>query len=61
MADLVRVQRAIVSVFDKTGLEALAAALKKHGVELISTGMCARMAGITSTVMMIPGNTSRAP
>jgi phosphoribosylaminoimidazolecarboxamide formyltransferase/IMP cyclohydrolase len=32
------VKRALVSVFDKTGLEALAQALVRHGVEILSTG-----------------------
>jgi len=38
MTDLVGVRRALLSVSDKTGLEALAAALVRHGVELVSTG-----------------------
>jgi phosphoribosylaminoimidazolecarboxamide formyltransferase / IMP cyclohydrolase len=36
--DLVRVRRALLSVFDKTGLAEFATALSKAGVELISTG-----------------------
>ncbi len=35
---MVKVKRALLSVSDKTGLEALAAALVRHGVELVSTG-----------------------
>jgi phosphoribosylaminoimidazolecarboxamide formyltransferase/IMP cyclohydrolase len=35
---MVKVVRALLSVSDKTGLEALAAALVRHGVELVSTG-----------------------
>jgi phosphoribosylaminoimidazolecarboxamide formyltransferase/IMP cyclohydrolase len=35
---MVKVLRALLSVSDKTGLEALAAALVRHGVELVSTG-----------------------
>ncbi|MBB6226117.1 phosphoribosylaminoimidazolecarboxamide formyltransferase/IMP cyclohydrolase [Polymorphobacter multimanifer] len=38
MTDLVRIERALLSVSDKTGLEALAAALVAHGIELVSTG-----------------------
>jgi len=36
--DLVPVKRALLSVFDKTGLIELAQALTQHGVELLSTG-----------------------
>ncbi|MDR3373820.1 MAG: bifunctional phosphoribosylaminoimidazolecarboxamide formyltransferase/IMP cyclohydrolase [Ancalomicrobiaceae bacterium] len=36
--DHVRIRRALLSVFDKTGLEEFAKQLAKHGVELISTG-----------------------
>ena len=38
MTDFVRVRRALLSVSDKTGLEALARGLAGHGVELVSTG-----------------------
>jgi len=41
-SDLARVGRALISVSDKTGLLGLAAALAKHGVELVSTGGTAR-------------------
>ena len=34
----IRIARALISVSDKTGLEALAAALVRHGIELVSTG-----------------------
>jgi phosphoribosylaminoimidazolecarboxamide formyltransferase/IMP cyclohydrolase len=40
--DLVRVRRALISVSDKAGLEAFAAALVERGVELISTGGTAK-------------------
>ena len=36
--DEVKVARALLSVSDKTGIEALGAALARHGVELVSTG-----------------------
>jgi len=36
------ITRALLSVSDKTGLEALAAALTRHGVELLSTGGTAK-------------------
>jgi len=36
--DLVPIRRVLVSVFDKTGLGRLAAALKQAGVEVVSTG-----------------------
>jgi phosphoribosylaminoimidazolecarboxamide formyltransferase/IMP cyclohydrolase len=43
MPDLVRIQRALISVSDKTGLDVLARALvHEFGVELISTGGTAR-------------------
>src|SRR3546814_469399 len=38
MTDLVPVRRALLSVSDKAGLADLAAALVRHGVELVSTG-----------------------
>lgn len=38
MSGAVRVRRALLSVWDKTGLEALAAALAGHGVELVASG-----------------------
>lgn len=47
--DKVKVTRALLSVFDKTGLLDLAKALDKHGVEILSTGGTAaqiRAAGI---------------
>ena len=52
MTDLVRARRALLSVSDKAGLEALARALVAHGVELISTGGTAdalRQAGLAVT------------
>ena len=36
-----RVRRALVSVYDKTGVEELAAGLRAHGVEIVSTGSTA--------------------
>ncbi len=36
--DLVKVQRALISVFDKTGLVEFARHLAKHDIELVSTG-----------------------
>src|SRR3954452_14961909 len=43
MSDLVPVKRALISVSDKTGLDAFASALvKEFGVELLSTGGTAR-------------------
>ena len=38
MTGFVKLRRALMSVSDKSGLEALAAALAGHGVELVSTG-----------------------
>jgi phosphoribosylaminoimidazolecarboxamide formyltransferase/IMP cyclohydrolase len=38
MTDLVRIQRALLSVSDKTGLVEFATRLAKHGVALLSTG-----------------------
>ncbi|WOF43903.1 bifunctional phosphoribosylaminoimidazolecarboxamide formyltransferase/IMP cyclohydrolase [Sphingopyxis indica] len=42
MTDLVPVRRALLSVSDKAGLAELAAALVRHGVELVSTGGTAK-------------------
>lgn len=50
MADVVSVKRALVSVFDKTGIEELGKALQKLGVVVLSTGGTAnrlREAGVT--------------
>ena len=38
MTDLVPVKRALISLSDKSGLDALAAGLARHGVEIVSTG-----------------------
>src|SRR5215210_284520 len=38
MTDLVPVQRALISLSDKSGLDALAAGLARHNVEIVSTG-----------------------
>ena len=38
MRDMVPVRRALISLSDKSGLEALAEGLKRHGAELVSTG-----------------------
>lgn len=42
MTDLIPVRRALLSVSDKSGLTDLAAALVRHGVELVSTGGTAK-------------------
>ena len=39
MTDMVKVKRALLSVSDKSGLEALAAALVRHGVELVPAAL----------------------
>ncbi|MDX1658419.1 MAG: bifunctional phosphoribosylaminoimidazolecarboxamide formyltransferase/IMP cyclohydrolase, partial [Nitriliruptorales bacterium] len=52
MSDVLEVERALVSVYDKTGLEDLATGLHEHGVEIVSTGSTAqriRDAGIDVT------------
>ena len=41
MSDRLPIRRALVSVFDKSGLERLAAALARAGVELVATGQTA--------------------
>ena len=41
--NLVPVKRALLSVFDKTGMAEFAAALVSHGVELVSTGGTAKL------------------
>ncbi|MEO7564046.1 MAG: bifunctional phosphoribosylaminoimidazolecarboxamide formyltransferase/IMP cyclohydrolase [Sphingomicrobium sp.] len=38
MTDLVPVTRALMSLSDKTGLDALATSFNRHGIELVSTG-----------------------
>ena len=38
MTDLVPIKRALISLSDKNGIEALAAGLARHGVEIVSTG-----------------------
>jgi phosphoribosylaminoimidazolecarboxamide formyltransferase/IMP cyclohydrolase len=38
MTDLVPVRRALISLSDKSGLDALAAGLARHGIEIVSTG-----------------------
>jgi phosphoribosylaminoimidazolecarboxamide formyltransferase/IMP cyclohydrolase len=40
---MVRIQRALVSVSEKRGLESLAEALGRHRVEILSTGGTARL------------------
>ena len=41
----VKIQRALLSVFDKTGIVDLAESLNQHGVEIISTGGTAKTLG----------------
>ncbi|MEO5774123.1 MAG: bifunctional phosphoribosylaminoimidazolecarboxamide formyltransferase/IMP cyclohydrolase [Sphingomicrobium sp.] len=38
MTDLVRARRALISLSDKSGLDRLAEGLKRHGIEIVSTG-----------------------
>jgi len=52
MTDRIDIHRALVSVYDKTGLIELGQALAHHGVEIVSTGSTAKMladAGIAVT------------
>ena len=42
MSDIVPIRRALISVSDKSGLEALARALAARGVEILSTGGSAK-------------------
>ncbi|MBL0141923.1 MAG: bifunctional phosphoribosylaminoimidazolecarboxamide formyltransferase/IMP cyclohydrolase [Betaproteobacteria bacterium] len=42
-ADLIRIQRALISVSDKSGVVEFAKALASHGVELLSTGGTAKL------------------
>ncbi|HEX8062926.1 MAG TPA: hypothetical protein VF535_06895, partial [Allosphingosinicella sp.] len=42
LQDRVKIERALLSVSDKTGLVELARGLERHGVELVSTGGTAR-------------------
>jgi phosphoribosylaminoimidazolecarboxamide formyltransferase / IMP cyclohydrolase len=51
-AGLVRIRRAVLSAYDKTGVVEFARALKRHGVEIISTGgtlKALRDAGVEAT------------
>ena len=41
----IKIQRALISVFDKTGIVGLAESLNQHGVEIISTGGTAKTLG----------------
>jgi phosphoribosylaminoimidazolecarboxamide formyltransferase/IMP cyclohydrolase len=41
--DVIPVRRALISVYDKTGLLELAATLAQHGVEIVSTGSTAKL------------------
>ena len=41
----IKIQRALLSVFDKTGIVELAESLNQHGVEIISTGGTAKTLG----------------
>ncbi|MEU8077569.1 bifunctional phosphoribosylaminoimidazolecarboxamide formyltransferase/IMP cyclohydrolase [Catellatospora citrea] len=43
------IRRALISVWDKTGLEALAATLRRHGVEIVSTGSTAQQIETTGS------------
>lgn len=43
MSDRIAVRRALISVYDKTGLEELARALVDAGVQIVSTGSTAKM------------------
>ena len=63
-----RIQRALLSVSDKTGLAEFATRLSQSGVELYSTGGTAahlREAGLTVSrhfrVHRVPGNDGRSP
>ncbi|HEX8376126.1 MAG TPA: TonB family protein [Geminicoccaceae bacterium] len=50
---VIPIKRALVSVYDKTGLEELGRGLAEAGVEIVSTGSTAarlRDAGVTGTV-----------
>lgn len=52
MSDTTPIRRALVSVYDKTGLEELARGLARHGVAIVSTGSTAariRAAGVEVT------------
>ena len=52
MSDVTPIRRALVSVYDKTGLEDLARGLARHGIAIVSTGSTAariRAAGVEVT------------
>jgi phosphoribosylaminoimidazolecarboxamide formyltransferase / IMP cyclohydrolase len=50
-ADIVPIRRALLSVFDKTGVEDFAKELARHGVELVSTGNTSRAIAATGVAV----------
>ena len=51
MTDLVKIERALLSVSDKTGIVELAKALLSHGVEILSTGGTAQLLKLNGVVV----------
>ena len=41
--NIIKIKRALISVFDKTDIVKLAKSLTKHGIEIVSTGGTARL------------------
>ena len=58
MTQLVKVQRALISVSDKTGIVEFAQALNSHGVEILSTGGTFRLLQENGT---LPSKCSTTP
>src|SRR5215212_659600 len=50
LTDLVKIERALLSVSDKTGIVELAKALLSHGVEILSTGGTAQLLKLNGVV-----------
>jgi phosphoribosylaminoimidazolecarboxamide formyltransferase / IMP cyclohydrolase len=51
LTDLVKIERALLSVSDKTGIVELAKALLSHGVEILSTGGTAQLLKLNGVVV----------
>ena len=41
--NIIKIKRALISVFDKTDIVKLAKSLAEHGIEIVSTGGTARL------------------
>ena len=63
MSSTIPIKRALISVYDKSGLVELATGLAQAGVEIVSTGSTARTiadAGVAVTEVATPGSPDSA-